>query len=106
MASAHLPRNSRGHDAREVTAVPLSTVVERCGTRVTVVKMDCEGCEAEILEKAGASLDAIDHLVAEYHDALVPDVVARMQRALDPSFEVTISAGGRCGPMLKARRRR
>jgi FkbM family methyltransferase len=103
-ASAHLPTAARG-DACRVPAVTLQTAVQRCGARIALLKMDCEGSEAEILETGVDALDAIDRIVAEYHPALVSDVVPRIRRVLDPAFDVAFSQGRRCGPMLRAFRR-
>ena len=92
-------------DRREVSAVTLPTVLQRCGGRVAVLKMDCEGAEADILEADGVVVDLVDCLVAEYHAALVPDVLPRMSPLLDQSFDVVVSEDDRCGSMLKAVRR-
>ena len=105
LTSAHLPEALR-FEACEVPAVTLETVAARASGRVGILKLDCEGAEAEILETAGPALDTVQYIVAEYHAALVPDVVGRMRRVLDASFDVTVSEGSRCGPMLRARRRR
>jgi FkbM family methyltransferase len=103
-ASAHLPDGVRGEPC-DVSAVTFQTALSRTSGRIAVLKMDCEGTEAEILEAAGPALDAVDYLVAEYHCGLVPDVVPRMRRVLDPHFDVTVADGQRCGPMIRARRR-
>jgi FkbM family methyltransferase len=105
VASAHLQASARGEFC-DVPAVTLQTVVARTSGRVGVLKMDCEGAEADILEAAGAALDAVDYLVAEYHPVLVPDVVPRIRRALEPSFAVTAEDSRRCGPMIRASRTR
>ena len=58
--------------------------------------------------KALAASDPVivnGEMVAEYHAWLVPDVVSRLRRVLEPAFDVTVSDGGRCGPMLRASRR-
>jgi FkbM family methyltransferase len=91
---------------RDVPAVTLECVVARASGRIGVLKMDCEGAEAEILEAAGPALDAVDFLVAEYHVPLVPDVLPRLTRVLEPSFDISISDGRRCGPLIRARRTR
>lgn len=101
-ASAHLAPASG--EACDVTAVTLQTVVARTSGRVGLLKMDCEGAEAEILETAGAALDAIEYFVAEYHPALVPDVVPRMQQALRPAFDVVVSSEQRCADLMWAHR--
>jgi FkbM family methyltransferase len=104
-ASAHLRGAARG-DSCDVPAVTLQTAVARTSARVGVLKMDCEGAEAEIFEAAGPALDAVDYIVAEYHPALVPDVIPRIRRVLEPSFDVTVEEGSRCGFMFRARRAR
>ena len=101
-ASAH-PGRAFG-EARDVTAVTLQTVVERTSGRVGLLKMDCEGAEAEILDSAGAALDAVEYFVAEYHPALVPDVVSRMRRSLQPAFDVVVSDSRQCPDLIRARR--
>jgi FkbM family methyltransferase len=103
VASAHLPQLLRGESC-DVPAVTLETVLSRTGGRIGVLKMDCEGTEAEILEAAGPALDAVDFIVAEYHSELVPEVVPRLRRALQRSFDVRVERGQRCGPMIRARR--
>jgi FkbM family methyltransferase len=103
VASAHLREPERGASC-DVPAVTLQTVVSRTTGRIGVLKMDCEGAEADILEAAGPALDSVDYIVAEYHSDLVADVVPRIRRALEPAFAVTAENGGRCGPMIRARR--
>jgi FkbM family methyltransferase len=105
LTSAYLDPSGR-RVFRDVPAVTLASVVARASGRVGVLKMDCEGAEAEILEAAGPALDAVDFLVAEYHVPLVPDVLPRLIRALEPSFDITISEGRQCGPLIRARRTR
>ena len=104
VASAFLPPAARG-ESTEVPAVTIQTAVGRTSGRIALLKLDCEGAEAEILENAGPALEAVDHLVAEFHRDLVPDVVPRMERVLGPLFDVRVSEGQRCGPMLRAHRR-
>ncbi|HEX9368216.1 MAG TPA: FkbM family methyltransferase [Vicinamibacterales bacterium] len=104
-ASAYIQGAARG-DFHDVPAVTLPAVAARIQGRIGVLKLDCEGAEADILETAGAALDGVEYIVAEYHCALVPDVVPRIRRALEPSFDVAVAEGQRCGPMLRARRTR
>lgn len=103
-ASAYLGGGSQ-RESRRVASVTLQTVIGRCDGRVTLLKMDCEGSEADILDAPGLELNQVDRIVAEYHAALVPDVIPRLRRALEGSFEVVVSEGRRCGPMLRAVRR-
>ena len=105
VAGAHLPAAIRGEPC-DVPAVTFQTVLARTSGRIGVLKMDCEGAEAEILETAGAGLDAVQFVVAEFHRVLVPSVVPRILRVLEPSFDVGVSEGLRCGPMIRARRKR
>jgi FkbM family methyltransferase len=105
VASAHLPAGIRGESC-DVPAVTLQQVLARTSGRIGVLKMDCEGAEAEILESAGPALDAVQFVVAEFHSALVPAVVPRIRRVLDPFFAVSVTEGQRCGPMIRARRAR
>jgi FkbM family methyltransferase len=105
VVSAHLAPAERGEPC-DVPAVTLQTAVARTSGRIGVLKMDCEGAEAEILEAAGPALDAVDYIVAEYHRALVPEVLPRICRVLEPSFDVIVAEGQRCGPMIRARRTR
>lgn len=102
-ASARLTPETGG-ESFETAAVTLQEVVGRTCGRVGVLKMDCEGMEADVLETAGPALDAVDYLVAEYHPWLVPDVVPRLRRVLDRSFAVTTAESRRCGHLLRARR--
>jgi FkbM family methyltransferase len=103
-ASAYLAGTEKGV-GHEVAAVTLPVVMNRCHGRVAVLKMDCEGAEADILEADGVDMDSIDCIVAEYHAELVPDVIPRMRRVLEKSFDVVVAEAGRCGPMLRAVRR-
>jgi hypothetical protein len=104
VASAYLPAAQRG-EVRRVAAVTMGTVVERTAGRIALLKLDCEGAEADILEDAGDALAGVDRIVAEYHTWLVPDVVPRLRRVLEAAFDVCVSEGGRCGSMLRAVRR-
>jgi len=54
------------------------------GGAVTLLKIDTEGAEAEILEGASPdTLAAVEHVVLEYHDALCPGAGARCRIALE-----------------------
>jgi FkbM family methyltransferase len=102
-ASGYLPTPVRGEPC-DVATVMLPAVVARTAGRVAVLKLDCEGAEADILEAAGPALDAVDYIVGEYHPGLVADVLPRLRRVLDPSFDVAVTDRGRCGTMIRARR--
>lgn len=103
MASAYQADGIHG-EARDVTAITLPAVVARTSGRIGLLKLDCEGAEADILETAGTALDAVEYFVAEYHLALVPDVVPRILRALGPAFHTAVEDGRQCGQMIRAHR--
>lgn len=90
---------------REVPAVTLTTVMARASGRVGLLKLDCEGAEADIVDAAPSAAACAEYIVAEYHEELVPGVLARLERALAPRFEVRAERTSRCGPLLRARRR-
>ena len=89
-------------------AVPLTdlaTVIQRAG-RVSVLKIDAEGAEADILEAGGAALNDVEQIVAEYHEARVPGVLRRVEGVLrDRGFLPVVSRNRRCGPLVYAARR-
>ena len=97
LASVHLRGVARGNSC-DVPAVTLQTVVARTCGRVGVLKLDCEGAEADILEAAGPALDAVDCIVAEYHCALVPDVIPRILRVLEPPLTSPSPTGSGADP--------
>jgi FkbM family methyltransferase len=103
VASAFLA--DRKGEAWLATGVTFETVAGRAGRRIGLLKIDAEGAEAEILEGARALLDSVERVVAEYHEWLVPDVKVRITGVLSPAFDVAFDASGRCGPMVRARRR-
>jgi FkbM family methyltransferase len=104
VTSAFLAPGQQG-EACTATGVTFETVADRAAHRIALLKMDAEGAEADILEAARTSLDGVERIVAEYHEWLVPDVRARISRVLSPAFDVEFTSAGRCGPMLRARRR-
>ena len=55
--------------SERVDVVPLSSVLERAGGSIDLLKLDCEGAEYDILMKAPAEvLKLITRIVLEYHD--------------------------------------
>lgn len=65
-----------------VPCVGFDAVIERAGA-ISVVKIDAEGAEADILDGASReALRAVPRLVLECHDWLVPDATARVTGAL------------------------
>jgi FkbM family methyltransferase len=88
-----------------VRTVSLATVVARAG-RVALLKIDAEGAEGEILRDV-AALAHVDGVIGEYHESLVPGVLADVRRALEQAgMEVRVSTSPRCGPMFAAQRAR
>lgn len=103
VSSAYLSASHRGQPC-VVDTVAMRTVIERAGGRVSLLKIDAEGAEADILEAAGSDLDRVDRMVGEFHESLVPGVRRRLEVALAGSFETTFSDSGRCTSMWRARR--
>lgn len=77
-----------GGPASDGAGVPVKKIsfdqaVARTGAAHVVVKLDAEGAEVEMLESASdRTLAAIDELVLEYHDSIVPDARARCMAVL------------------------
>jgi FkbM family methyltransferase len=94
-----------GADAQAVPAVSLATVVERAGGRVSLLKIDIEGLEADVLEGGAAVLGAVDEIVGECHPVLVPDVQRRLERVLAATHTTQFVPGTRCAGVFFARRR-
>ena len=92
LASSLYP--TAGQPAVTVPCVSLDTVVARAGGPVSLVKIDAEGAEVDIL--GGASPDAlrvVPRLVLECHDRLVPDATARVSDLLrGAGFRVDVRA--------------
>jgi FkbM family methyltransferase len=62
---------AQSSNALQVPAISLAEVISRIGGRCNLLKLDCEGAEYAILFSApDASLQAIDHIVMEYHDGV------------------------------------
>ena len=77
----------------------------RTAGRVGVLKMDCEGAEADILEQAGAALDAVDYTRRRIPSAAGPRRACRGSGARSSrSIAVTAEDSRRCGPMIRAPR--
>jgi FkbM family methyltransferase len=73
--------------ARQVSVecVDLATVFRRvAGQTIFLLKIDAEGAEADILEKArGLSFEGVRHIAVECHDALRPGALAASRAVLD-----------------------
>jgi hypothetical protein len=79
-----LPRDVTAAATERVPAVSLEDAIQRAGGAITLLKLDVEGAEADILERSErATLQAIERVVVEYHDDLVPDALARSRTALE-----------------------
>jgi len=69
----------------QVEAVTLDQVVARCAGQgpISLIKMDVEGAEADIMEAASArSLEEVRQFVLEYHDDLCPNARSRCESVL------------------------
>jgi FkbM family methyltransferase len=80
--------------AIKVPMIALSEVLRRTGnSQISLLKMDTEGAEADILEGASTlDLQSIKRIVLEYHDNLCPDAFQRCKRILDGAGFRTESA--------------
>ena len=87
----------------EVPTVSLATVVGRAGGRVSLLKMDVEGAEADVFEASRSR--GVLCIVGEYHPEIAPRVVERLRAALDGDFAVRFSDTRRCGRTFAATRR-
>ena len=88
-----------------VSCVGLDEVVERAGGAVSLIKIDAEGAEVDILTGASPEvLREIPALVLECHDWLVVDATARAADVLrGAGFRVGVRAHGRA-TLLSANR--
>jgi FkbM family methyltransferase len=87
------PSASNG-TAIKVPMVDLNEVLRRVGgEKISLLKIDTEGAEADILEGASLPcLKSIRRIVLEYHDTLCPDAHIRCKRILDQAgFRVQTS---------------
>lgn len=77
-----------------VPMVDLNEVVTRVGEPVSLLKIDTEGAEADILEGANAStLSMVLRVILEYHDHLCPDALSRCRTVLERAgFECKVYA--------------
>jgi hypothetical protein len=70
----------------EVPVVTLDELVQQAGGRIDVLKMDIEGAEFEVLEKAAPeALSRINQILVEFHDGTIPEFSRRdRQKAIRP----------------------
>jgi FkbM family methyltransferase len=100
------PRGSEttGSSSR-CSMVDLGVVVARAGGDVSVLKIDAEGAEADIIEGGEPVLRSVAQVVGEYHEDRVPGVLARCRSAFEQAgFAFTAVCTKRCGPLFRARR--
>jgi FkbM family methyltransferase len=73
-------------DAYEVAVVTIDDLVRQAGGHVDILKMDVEGAEFEVLERASSdALSRIDQLLVEFHDGTIPEFSRRdRERAMRP----------------------
>lgn len=103
-ATAYPLSRERKGSAVDVRVTDLTTVVQRAGS-VEVLKIDAEGAEADILEGGRSALGRVRQIVAEYHEAHVPGVLARVERVLrEQGFVPAVRRHRRCGPLVYAAR--
>jgi FkbM family methyltransferase len=78
-------------DAYDVPVVTLDDLLRQVGGHIDVLKMDVEGAEFEVLERASAdALASIDQILVEFHDGTIPEFSRRdRDRAIRP-----LTAGG------------
>ncbi|MCA1560689.1 MAG: FkbM family methyltransferase [Acidobacteria bacterium] len=107
LAAGAFAANTRGETHTiQVPGVPLSTVIDRAG-HTTLLKIDAEGAEADVLESADSrTLERIQVMVGEYHERLVPGVMRRVGAALATAGFSTDSSGGWRRESLFVSRRR
>lgn len=74
-----------GQEGLRVKSVSLATVIAQLGERCcSLLKMDCEGAEFDILLNAAPStLDCIDHISMEVHDGITQFTHADLSRHLE-----------------------
>ena len=85
--------------------VDLGVAVARAGGDVSVLKIDAEGAEADIVEGGRDVLRSVAQVVGEYHEDRVPGVLDRCRAAFEQSgFAFTVVSTRRCGPLFRARR--
>jgi FkbM family methyltransferase len=85
--------------------VDLGVAVARAGGDVSVLKVDAEGAEADIVEGGREVLRSVAQVVGEYHEDRVPGVLDRCRSAFEQSgFAFTVVCTRRCGPLFRARR--
>jgi len=100
------PRGSEGEGSpARCRMVDLGVAVARAGGDVSVLKVDAEGAEADIVEGGQDVLRSVAQVVGEYHEDHVPGVLDRCRSAFEQSgFAFTVVCDARCGPLFHARR--
>lgn len=73
-------------DAYDVPVVTLDDLLRQVGGHIGVLKMDVEGAEFEVLERASSdALARIDQILVEFHDGTIPEFSRRdRDRAIRP----------------------
>jgi FkbM family methyltransferase len=97
--------SGRGAESATTPMVDLKTVVARAG-HVEALKIDAEGAEVDLFELAPDDhLSAIDQIVGEYHEWLVPGSLERLRRRFSAArFSFRVSRDPRCRDLFTARR--
>jgi hypothetical protein len=73
-------------DTYEVAVVTLDDLVRQVGGHIDVLKIDIEGAEFDVLERASSdALAEIDQILVEFHDGTIPEFSRRHRdRAIRP----------------------
>jgi FkbM family methyltransferase len=88
IAKAASPQNRIAHGSapddehESVTTISLNDIVRNEGiSRIDLLKMDCEGCEYDILDATDAStFSRIDRIIIEYHDGRELEIEQNLRR--------------------------
>lgn len=86
VATTAFPISTPVAEPFQVKTVGLDEVVGRCagGQQISLLKIDVEGAEADILEGASrATLARIEQCILEYHEFRVPGVLKRCRAVLE-----------------------
>lgn len=82
-ANAFRMTEMAGSMQEKIPAYTISQFIDQLGcSRLSLLKMDVEGAEAEIFEADVSWLDQVDVMVVELHDRLVPKCAMALNNAL------------------------
>lgn len=80
----------KGFATKEIKCVSLDTAIERLGKHIDVLKIDCEGQEADILNRNDFNQLSknIDYIIFETHSFIDDDVMQDIYHKLQKGFEL------------------